>query len=88
MSAADVLRAARERGVELIPDGDHLRYRGPREVLTPDLLMEFKRHKPALIALISSPPETYACSRCRRFAFPQPVMCYWCRRLEAMGSEA
>ena len=77
MSAADVLRAAREQGIELIPDGDQLRYRGPREVITPDLLMELKRHKPDLTALLC---ETHACSRCQRFSFPQRgVVCFWCR---------
>ena len=79
MSAADLLRVAREQGVVLTSDGDQLRYSGPREVLTPELLMELKRYKPALITLISTPPETYACSRCRRFAYPQSgTICFWC----------
>ena len=38
-----------------------------------------KRLKPDIIALISTPPETHPCSRCRRFSFPQPVVCFWCR---------
>ena len=82
----------------LIPDGDQLRYSGRSEVLTPDLLMELKRYKPALITLISTPPETHACSRCQRFAYPRSAtICFWCAsipearprtysRLEAEGA--
>ena len=73
-----MLRIAREQGIELIPDGEHLRYSGPRQVLTPDMLAELKRLKPDLIALISTPSETHTCSRCHRFAFQKPVLCYWC----------
>ena len=80
MTAADLLRVVREQGVELTPDGDQLRYRGPREALTPDMLIELKRHKSDLLTLLSTPRETHACSRCRRFAFPDAgVVCYWCR---------
>ena len=79
MSAADILRVAREQGVVLIPDGDQLRYSGRREALTPVLLMELKRCKPALIAMLANPPETHACSRCRRFAYPRSeTICFWC----------
>ena len=80
MSAAEeVLRAAREQGVTLTLDGDQVRYSGPREALTPHMLAELRRHKPDIIALISSPPKTYPCSRCRRFAYPEPGVCYWCK---------
>ena len=79
MRAVDILRVAREQGVVLIPDGDQLRYSGRSEVLTPELLMELKRYKPALITLISTPPETHACSRCQRFAYPRSdTICFWC----------
>ena len=80
MTAADLLRVVREQGVELTPDGDQLRYRGPREALTPDMLIELKRHKSDLLTLLSTSHETYPCSRCQRFAFPEPdVVCFWCR---------
>ena len=86
MSAADVLRAARERGIELIPDGEQLRYSGPRQVLTPDLLSELKRYKPDILAILSASHETHPCSRCHRFAFHEPRTCYWCEQAEAMGA--
>ncbi|MCH7533901.1 MAG: hypothetical protein IIB36_19360 [Gemmatimonadetes bacterium] len=80
MTAADLLRVVREQGVELTPDGDQLRYRGPREALTPDMLIELKRLKPDILALLSTPHETHPCSRCQRFTFPEAgVVCYWCR---------
>ena len=79
--AAAVLRTAQEQGIELIPEGDRLHYRGPRGVLTPDMLTELKRHKSDLIALLSLSHETRPCSRCHRFAFDKSgVVCYWCRR--------
>ena len=80
MTAAEsLIWTTRQQGVVLTPDGDQLRYSGPREVLTKELLSELKRLKPDIIALISTPPETHPCSRCRRFSFPQPVVCFWCR---------
>ena len=80
MTAVEVLHEARRLGIKLTPNGDRLRYRGPPGVITRDLLTELKRHKPDLIALLSSSRETHACTRCHRFAFPQRgVVCYWCR---------
>lgn len=27
-------------------------------------------------------PKTFPCTTCGRFAFPRPLVCYWCRRTE------
>ena len=42
----------RRRGIELIPDGDTLAYRGPRGVLTPELRDAIASDKPGLLALL------------------------------------
>jgi hypothetical protein len=55
MTPAEVLTAARASGVTLWPDGETLRYRGPREVLTADFLHQLKTHKPALLAALARP---------------------------------
>ena len=50
MSAAALLSDLRRRGVELTADGDQLRYRAPRGVLSPDVLADLRTHKRELLA--------------------------------------
>ena len=54
MTPSEVLTAARASGVTLWAEGDALRYRGPREALTPDLLDQFKVHKHAILAELAA----------------------------------
>ena len=49
MTAAEMLRTAREQGIELTPDGDRLRYSGRREALTPDLLIRMGRYSVSIL---------------------------------------
>jgi hypothetical protein len=51
MSARALLAELRERGVELVADGDRLQYR-PRNLLTPDLLDRLRANKAALLKLL------------------------------------
>ena len=51
MSARELLSELRERGVELAPDGDRLRYR-PKEAVAPEFLVRLKAHKPQLLKLL------------------------------------
>jgi hypothetical protein len=51
MSAKALLEELRERGVELVPDGDRLRYR-PKQATTTDLLDRLKAHKQQLLKLL------------------------------------
>ena len=77
--AADVLRTARDQGIEPIPDGDQLRCRGPREALTAVLLEEIKRYKLGLRELVATRPPAYPCLHCQRFAFRHPeTFCFGC----------
>ena len=85
--AAEVLLAARELGIDLIAEGEYLRYSAPPGVLTSGLLTELKRHKPELLALLSA-PETYPCGMCGRFAFAEPRTCYWCTAAQRLGVTA
>lgn len=52
MTVADLLAELRQRGVELIPEGDHLRYRARRDVLTPELAAAMREHKAELKAWV------------------------------------
>ncbi len=52
MSATHLLYSVRSRGVELLPEGDRLRYRGPTAALTPALLTQLREHKAELLAAL------------------------------------
>ena len=52
MSAAtDVIREVDGLGIQLWVDGDNLRIRAPKGVVTPELLEDIKRHKKELLHL-------------------------------------
>ncbi|MEW6489813.1 MAG: hypothetical protein AB1578_18130 [Thermodesulfobacteriota bacterium] len=60
MSAADLLRDLRARGVELTAEGDLLRWRAPPGVVTEPLMATMRQHKAALLALLDEPrPRPY-----------------------------
>jgi len=57
----DLLAHCRVRGVELIPEGDRLRWRS-RSELPPDLIDLLRDHKAALLAALRASP----CPKCGR----------------------
>lgn len=54
MTALDVIATCAERGIQLIPEGDSLRVRGPRKVRD-ELLPEIAKHKPEIVRVLKSP---------------------------------
>jgi TubC N-terminal docking domain len=52
MNAKALLAELRERGVELMTEGDLLRYR-PRSAITPELLDRLRAHKPTILKLLA-----------------------------------
>ena len=52
MSASTLLQDLRRRGVEVTPEGDRLRCRAPRGVLTPGLRESIRRYKRGLLMLL------------------------------------
>ena len=56
MTAAELLRELRRRGVKLTVNGDRLRYEAPRGALTPELLEAMRQHKPELMRMLARPP--------------------------------
>ncbi len=52
MSARALLAELNRLGVELRADGDRLRYAGPEETITEELLEKLKAHKAELLALL------------------------------------
>ena len=52
MNAKALLAELRGRGVEVVADGDLLRYR-PMSVITPELLDRLRAHKPGLLKLLA-----------------------------------
>src|SRR5262245_11892444 len=53
-SANELLHELRRRGATLTPNGDKLRITAPRGVITPHLLDQINRHKPALLQLLNT----------------------------------
>jgi hypothetical protein len=56
MTPTALLAELRERGVELAVDGDKIRYRAPRGVLTADLKEAMRACKPDLLAALAQEP--------------------------------
>ena len=52
MNLVEFLKDLSQQNVELWIDGDQLRYRGPKEVLTPALLTKIKQHKAEILQLL------------------------------------
>jgi hypothetical protein len=52
MSPAALIATLRERGFILAADGDQLRFRGPREAVTPDLLAQLRIHKSEILSAL------------------------------------
>jgi hypothetical protein len=52
----ELLSACRSAGVELLLDGQAIRYRAPEGALTPDLREALKAYKPELAAALAAPP--------------------------------
>ena len=65
MTLHELLTELRQKNIELVVEGDHLRYRGLLDALTPELLVALNSHKAELIALLrtamrenaSAPPD-------------------------------
>ncbi len=53
MSPAELLADLRKRHVVLSLDGDQLRYRGPGDAVTPDVVAQLREHKAALVGLLT-----------------------------------
>ena len=53
MSPTAILAELRERGIELVAEGNQLRYRAPRGALTPDLREAMRQFKPGLLAVLT-----------------------------------
>ena len=76
MTTAELLRATRERGIELHAVGDGVRYRAPRGALTDDLRRALTARKAEILAILTG---TFSCGYCGRFSFHEPTVCFWCR---------
>jgi hypothetical protein len=53
MTAADLLAAARQRGIELRTEGSRFRFRGPRGAMTDDLRQAIDCHRNELLTLLA-----------------------------------
>jgi amino acid adenylation domain-containing protein len=69
MSFVEHLKDLEAKGLEVWLEGDQLRYRAPRDLLTPQLLTAFKQHKDEICALLrhsSAEPVLYPLSHSQR----------------------
>jgi hypothetical protein len=58
VTVTETIPAAARGGVTLSLHGDRLRYRSPAGALTPDLRAAVTEHKPALIHILSTSPDS------------------------------
>ena len=66
-AAVDVLTEFERMNIKLWIDGEQLRYRGPSDVLTPDVLDTLKQIKKQLMQFLSNGPakaKGYGCAAC------------------------
>ena len=63
MNAASLLNDLQAQGVHLEVEAGALRYRAPRDTMTPELLATLKSHKTDLIAALSGQKSTIIASR-------------------------
>ena len=54
MTAAAILEELGRRKIDLISEGDRLRWRGPKGALTPDLQSEITKLKPEILTLLNT----------------------------------
>ena len=69
----DLLEELAHVGIEIVADGDRLRYR-PRSALTPDLTKRVKAYKMDLLAILrlnssDDAVDTESCEKCKRLMF-------------------
>jgi hypothetical protein len=57
VTADEVLTTAQRAGIRLFAEGDQLRYRAPKGVLTPELRHALVAHKAALLAVLQEAEE-------------------------------
>ena len=77
--AALLIAEWRARGLYIESRGpDRIRI-GPPELLDEDMIKSARAAKPALLRILTTPEETWACAWCGRFRFGLPTLCYWCR---------
>jgi amino acid adenylation domain-containing protein len=62
MNTVEFIKELSAQGIELWRDGDRLRYRAPKNVLTPTLLTKIKHHKADILNLLHEGAKTYPLS--------------------------
>ena len=80
MSAAALLEGLHRQGVRLWLEGDELRLRGSKRVLTPETLACLKEQKPEIVALLQSPPSHEECFGQDRCPHEVPGGCWLCKK--------
>lgn len=81
--AAQLLAELRSRGLQLAPRGADRIWVAPIEMLDEGTLQRVRAMKSALLSiLLSVGHKTWCCTRCGRYAFHLPTICFWCRKAE------
>jgi hypothetical protein len=90
MTAGEVLYTLQARDIQLMVDGDLLRYDAPEDAITDEVLTLLRQHKAALLALLTNPtpaaaednaeqrPESPEADRQSTPAWERPGACYAC----------
>ena len=80
MRAAGLLEDLQRQGVRLWIEGEELRLRGSKRVLTPDILAHLKGQKSEIIALLRPPPTHEERSDQDRCPHEVPGDCWLCKK--------
>jgi hypothetical protein len=68
MKATTVLENLKDLGVSVWPEGDRLRYHGPKGVLSPDVLEQLKESKTDILTLLNPSEDSNQASNLSEFA--------------------
>jgi hypothetical protein len=58
MNVEQILSEVRQKGVILIPDGDRIKYKAPSGIMTSELIEAIKKHKQAILSILTPNRET------------------------------
>ena len=58
MNVEQILSYVRQKGVVLIPDGDQIQYKAPSGIMTPDLTEAIRKHKQAILGVLTQGRDT------------------------------
>ena len=83
-SAVELFAELTARGLFLEARGSDTLRVGPPELVDETTVEQVRAMKPALLSILQGAgTQTWTCTRCGKFSFHIPTICYWCREVRA-----